>query len=50
MAPDAWDVWLHLAYRIFPDSAAARGDVQVDDENPTSIGRMFARLLPGIHW
>ena len=50
VAPDAWDVWLHLAYRIFPDSAAARGDVQVDDENPTSIGRMFARLLPGIHW
>jgi NAD(P)-dependent dehydrogenase (short-subunit alcohol dehydrogenase family) len=50
MAPEAWDVWLHLAYRLFPDSAAARGDVSVEDENPTSWGRVFARLLPGVHW
>ena len=50
VAPGLWDVWAHLAYRIFPDSAAARGDVAVDDERPSGIGRVFARLLPGIHW
>jgi NAD(P)-dependent dehydrogenase (short-subunit alcohol dehydrogenase family) len=50
VAPSAWDVWLHLAYRLFPDSAAARGDVPVEDEKPTSLGRIFARLLPGVHW
>jgi len=50
LAPEAWDVWLHLAYRLFPDSAAARGQVPVEDERPTSWGRVFARLLPGIHW
>lgn len=50
MAPSAWDVALHLAYRLFPDSAAARGDVAVDDERPSGYGRVFARLLPGIHW
>ncbi len=50
VAPEAWDVWLHLAYRLFPDTAAARGDVKVEDERPTSWGRVFARLLPGVHW
>jgi len=50
VAPDVFDVWLHLAYRLFPDSAAARGDVAVDRERATSWGRVFAKLLPGIHW
>ena len=48
--PAVSDVWLHLAYRLFPDSAAARGDVPTEDERPTSLGRVFARLLPGVHW
>jgi NAD(P)-dependent dehydrogenase (short-subunit alcohol dehydrogenase family) len=50
MFPAVSDVWLHLAYRLFPDSAAARGDVATEDERPTSLGRVFARLLPGVHW
>jgi thioester reductase-like protein len=50
LMPSASDVWLHLAYRLFPDSAAARGDVPVSDERPSSLGRVFARLLPGVHW
>lgn len=50
LLPSVSDVWLHLAYRLFPDSAAARGDVAVVDEKPSSLGRVFARLLPGVHW
>jgi hypothetical protein len=50
VAPGAFDVALHLAYRLFPDSAAARGEVLVEDEQPSSIAKVFARLLPGIHW
>jgi NAD(P)-dependent dehydrogenase (short-subunit alcohol dehydrogenase family) len=50
VSPRVFDVGLHLAYRLFPDSAAARGDVSVDDEVPSSLGRVFAKLLPGIHW
>jgi len=50
VAPQFFDVGLHLAYRLFPDSAAARGDVPVDDERPSGLGRVFARLLPGVHW
>ncbi len=50
VAPETWDVWQHLAFRLFPDSAAARGDLRVEHERPTSWGRIFARLLPGVHW
>jgi NAD(P)-dependent dehydrogenase (short-subunit alcohol dehydrogenase family) len=50
LAPSMWDVWLHLAYRLFPDSAAARGDVPIEDERPSGLGKVFARLLPGVHW
>ncbi|MET3960253.1 NAD(P)-dependent dehydrogenase (short-subunit alcohol dehydrogenase family) [Marmoricola sp. OAE513] len=38
---------LHLAYQIFPDSAAARGDAPTA---PTSEQAMMARVLKGVHW
>ena len=50
VAPEFFDVALHLAYRLFPDSAAARGEVPVLDEKPSSLAKVFARLLPGVHW
>ena len=39
---------LHMAYQVFPDSAAARGDQ--DDEGPTSEQMFLARVLKGVHW
>ena len=36
---------LHLAYQVFPDSAAARGDGKSEGEQI-----MLARLLKGIYW
>ena len=39
---------LHLAYQVFPDSAAARGDD--DDAGPTSEQMFLARVLKGVHW
>jgi NAD(P)-dependent dehydrogenase (short-subunit alcohol dehydrogenase family) len=39
---------LHMAYQVFPDSAAARGDDADDD--PTSEQMFLARLLKGVHW
>lgn len=50
LAPETFDVALHLAYRLFPDSAAARGEVPVLDEQPGSLAKLFARLLPGVYW
>ena len=38
---------LHLAYQVFPDSAAARGDGE-EETNPQAL--MLARLFKGIHW
>ncbi len=38
---------LHLAYQIFPDSAAARGEAAAA---PTSEQAMMARVLKGVHW
>jgi hypothetical protein len=41
-----------VAYRVFPDSAAARGDS--DDRPADSMTSRTAdalvRLLPGVHW
>jgi NAD(P)-dependent dehydrogenase (short-subunit alcohol dehydrogenase family) len=50
IAPSVFDVGLYLAYRLFPDSAAAQGKEPHPDEQAGSLGKAFARLLPGIHW
>jgi short-subunit dehydrogenase len=42
---------LHLAYQVFPDSAAAKGEARVDvPTGPTSEQQMMARMLKGVHW
>ncbi|HEX5772471.1 MAG TPA: SDR family NAD(P)-dependent oxidoreductase, partial [Nocardioidaceae bacterium] len=48
VAPKAAFRVLHLAYQVFPDSPAAKGD----DGEPalTSEQRFLARLLKGVHW
>ena len=38
---------LHLAYQVFPDSAAARGEAPGGTEGEQI---MLARVLKGIHW
>ncbi|MDQ6687237.1 MAG: SDR family oxidoreductase, partial [Actinomycetota bacterium] len=49
LAPKAAFRVLHLAYQVFPDSAAAKG-------HPGTVGKseseqmMLARLLKGVHW
>ena len=50
VAPRMFDIGLYLAYRLFPDSAVARGEVPLHDEQPSNLGKVFARLLPGVHW
>ncbi|HEX5145989.1 MAG TPA: SDR family oxidoreductase [Conexibacter sp.] len=49
LAPKAVDQILHLAYRVFPDSAAARGQTG-GDERASAEQRAMARLTPGVHW
>jgi NAD(P)-dependent dehydrogenase (short-subunit alcohol dehydrogenase family)/thioester reductase-like protein len=50
LAPRFFDAGLYLAYRLFPESAAARGHAPHRGEQPGSLAKVFARLLPGVHW
>jgi hypothetical protein len=49
LAPKLIDQVLSAAYKIFPDSAAARGQVD-PGEHASREQALFARLLKGIHW
>jgi NAD(P)-dependent dehydrogenase (short-subunit alcohol dehydrogenase family) len=43
---------LHLAYQVFPDSAAARAHAEDGDgsDGPTPQQLLLAKLLKGVHW
>jgi NAD(P)-dependent dehydrogenase (short-subunit alcohol dehydrogenase family) len=49
LAPKAVDQLLHLAYRVFPDSAAARGQ-KGGDEVVSREQLALAHLTRGVHW
>jgi short-subunit dehydrogenase len=50
VAPKLVDQLLHQAYRLFPESSAAKGETDGDKEKATTEGVAFAHLLKGIHW
>jgi NAD(P)-dependent dehydrogenase (short-subunit alcohol dehydrogenase family) len=53
VSPRATDAVLHVAFRMFPDSAAARGESSSAATEMTTLSRgarAMARVLPGIHW
>jgi hypothetical protein len=49
LAPKAVDQLLHLAYRVFPDSAASKGEKNPEERaNFEQIA--MATLTRGVHW
>src|SRR3954462_5087248 len=49
LAPKAVDQILHMAYKVFPDSAAARGEK--DEKEKASMEQIaMANLMKGVHW
>ncbi|MPZ61491.1 MAG: SDR family oxidoreductase [Propionibacteriales bacterium] len=51
LAPKASFQVLNLAYRVFPDSAAARGvSAEGAEEKATQAQVVLARILKGVHW
>jgi NAD(P)-dependent dehydrogenase (short-subunit alcohol dehydrogenase family) len=49
LAPKAVDQILHMAYKVFPDSAAAKG--QKDPDEKASMEQIaMANLMKGVHW
>jgi NAD(P)-dependent dehydrogenase (short-subunit alcohol dehydrogenase family) len=49
LAPNAADRILYAAYRVFPDSAAARGEKNVE-ERASAEQIAMATLMRGVHW
>jgi NAD(P)-dependent dehydrogenase (short-subunit alcohol dehydrogenase family) len=50
LAPKAVDQILHMAYKVFPDSAASRGDKKGDGEKASGEAIALAHLMKGVHW
>ena len=56
LAPKASDAILNTAYKLFPESGAAKGDKKKDGEKPakdeelSTEGVAFAYLMRGVHW
>jgi hypothetical protein len=54
LAPKAVDQILHLAYRVFPESTAAKGgkDGDGDGSGDKASGEatVLAHLMKGVHW
>jgi short-subunit dehydrogenase len=48
LAPKSTFRVLHLAYQVFPDSAAAKGGDDESDATPRQL--LLAKLLKGVHW
>jgi NAD(P)-dependent dehydrogenase (short-subunit alcohol dehydrogenase family) len=49
VAPKAMDQILHMAYKVFPDSAAARGEKD-PKEKASGEAIALAHLMKGVHW
>jgi NAD(P)-dependent dehydrogenase (short-subunit alcohol dehydrogenase family) len=49
LAPKAVDQILHLAYRVFPESSAAKGEKDGDDK-ASGEAQALAYLMRGVHW
>jgi hypothetical protein len=57
VAPKASDALLNTAYKLFPDSSAAKGKGKEDgkpskekEEELSTEGVAFAYLMRGVHW
>jgi NAD(P)-dependent dehydrogenase (short-subunit alcohol dehydrogenase family) len=52
LAPKAVDQVLHMAYKVFPDSTAAKGDkgIAAEDEKASGEAVALAHLMRGVHW
>ncbi|MEM6936829.1 MAG: SDR family NAD(P)-dependent oxidoreductase, partial [Pseudomonadota bacterium] len=48
--PKSAEVVMNTAFRLFPDSSAAKGIKNAEARQPTSEQIAFASLMRGIHW
>ncbi len=50
IAPKSSEIIMNSAFRMFPDSSAAKGERSGKDDQPTQEQVAFASLMRGIHW
>ena len=53
VAPRLYEVIMNTAFRMFPDSAAAKGmkgRAELEQQQPTSEQVAFASIMRGVHW
>ena len=51
LAPKAIDQILHMAYKVFPDSAASKGDKDPASAEHASMEQIaMANIMKGVHW
>ncbi len=51
VAPKAVDQILHMAYKIFPDSAASKGEKSPEAEEKANMEQIaMANIMKGVHW
>ena len=50
VAPKSSEIIMNSAFRMFPDSSAAKGEQSGKDDQPTQEQVAFASLMRGIHW
>ena len=51
LAPKVMDQILHMAYKLFPDSAASRGETDPARAEKASVEQIaMANIMKGVHW
>ena len=51
LAPKAVDQILHIAYKVFPDSAASKGEKDPKDAEKANMEQIaMANIMKGVHW
>ena len=50
LAPKSVDVILNQAYKLFPESSAAKGEKEEGRSGAPREGVAFAYLMRGVHW
>jgi NAD(P)-dependent dehydrogenase (short-subunit alcohol dehydrogenase family) len=51
LAPKAVDQVLHMAYKVFPDSAASKGDTDPAAAERANVEQIaMANIMKGVHW
>jgi len=51
LAPKVMDQILHVAYKVFPDSAASKGEKSPEAAEKASVEQLaMANIMKGVHW